>query len=84
MLAFYLGINKMILDGITAPNDIKKLDASEYDNLSDAAYLRACRENARSVVRQCGWTHILCADGDLPRTPEDIHAEVYGLVRNLL
>lgn len=50
----------------------------------DAAYLHACRENARGVVRQCGWRHILCADGDLPRTPEDIHAEVYGLVRNLL
>jgi len=50
----------------------------------DTAYLRACRENARSVVRRCGWTHILCADGDAPRTPEDIHTEVYGLVRNLL
>ena len=50
----------------------------------DAAYLRACRENARSIVRQCGWTHILCAQGDQPRTPEDIHAQVYGLVQKLL
>ena len=50
----------------------------------DAAYLRACRENARAVVCACGWTHILCAEGDAPRTPEDIHAEVYKLVRALL
>ena len=50
----------------------------------DAAYLRACRENARSVVRRCGWIHILCAGGDQPRTPEDIHSEVYSLVRKLL
>lgn len=50
----------------------------------DAAYLRACRENARSIVRECGWTHILCAQGDQPRTPEDIHAQVYGLVQKLL
>ena len=50
----------------------------------DAAYLRACRENARAIVRDCGWTHILCAEGDQPRTPEDIHDQVYGLVRALL
>ena len=50
----------------------------------DAAYLRACRENARSIVRECGWTHILCAEGDTPRTPEEIHAQVYALVRALL
>ena len=50
----------------------------------DAAYLRACRENARSIVRECGWTHILCAEGDAPRTPEEIHAQVYALVRALL
>ena len=50
----------------------------------DAAYLRACRENARAIVRDCGWTHILCAEGNQPRTPEDIHDQVYGLVRALL
>lgn len=50
----------------------------------DTAYLRACRENARAVVRTCGWTHILCANGDGPRTPDEIHEEVCGLVRNLL
>ena len=50
----------------------------------DAAYLRACRENARAIVRECGWTHVLCAEGDSPRTPEEIHAQVYELVRTLL
>ena len=50
----------------------------------DTSYLRACRENARAVVQTCGWTHLLCADGDRPRTPEEIHEEVYGLVRKLL
>lgn len=50
----------------------------------DDAYLRACRENARAIVRDCGWTHVLCAAGDAPRTPEDIHAQVWELVRGLL
>lgn len=50
----------------------------------DDAYLRTCRENARAIVRECGWSHILCAKEDAPRTPEDIHGQVYSLVRGLL
>lgn len=50
----------------------------------DEAYLRACRENARAIAGECGWTHIPCAAGDIPRTPEEIHAQVYALVRKLL
>jgi len=50
----------------------------------DQAYLRRCRENARKVVQECGWTVIHCAEGDHPRTVEDIHAEVCDLVKKLL
>ena len=50
----------------------------------DDAYLRSCRENAREIVRGCGWTHIDCARDGAPRTPEDIHAQVWDLVRALL
>ena len=54
------------------------------ENAENSDSRRACRENARAIVRDCGWTHILCAEGDQPRTPEDIHDQVYGLVRALL
>lgn len=50
----------------------------------DQAYLRRCRENARKVVQECGWTVIHCAAGEEPRTVEDIHAEVRKLVEALL
>ena len=50
----------------------------------DQAYLRRCRENARKVVEECGWRVIHCAAGDEPRTVDDIHSEVLGLVRELL
>ena len=50
----------------------------------DEDYLRRCRENARTVARQCGWTVIDCARGDAPRTLEEIHERVYGCVRPLL
>lgn len=32
----------------------------------DEAYLRRCRENAREVVRRCGWPVICCARDDEP------------------
>lgn len=50
----------------------------------DAEYLRRCRENARAVVKTCGWTVISCAAGEEPRTPEDIHGQVYEVVKALL
>lgn len=50
----------------------------------DAAYLKSCRDAAREIVRDCGWTVIRCARDDEPRTVEDIHDEVYRTVRALL
>ena len=50
----------------------------------DEAYLKSCRANAREVVRRCGWTVVRCSAGDAPRTVEDIHQEVWGIVKTLL
>ena len=50
----------------------------------DEAYLKSCRDAAREIVRDCGWTVIRCARDDEPRTVEDIHDEVYRTVRALL
>ena len=47
----------------------------------DAAYLRQCRENAREIVRQLGWQRIDCSREGALRTPEDIHREIWALVR---
>lgn len=50
----------------------------------DADYLRRCRDNARAVAKQCQWKLIDCsADGEI-RTVEDIHAEAWELVRQVL
>ena len=50
----------------------------------DEAYLKQCRVNAGEVVKECGWSAINCADGEKPRTPEDIHQQVYEMVKKLL
>lgn len=50
----------------------------------DAAYLRQCRENAGHVAQLCGWTVISCAAGDEPRTPEEIHGDVWQVAKGLL
>jgi dTMP kinase len=50
----------------------------------DEAYLRRCRESAGAVARSCGWARISCAASGVPRTPEDIHAEVWELAKPLL
>mgnify|MGYP002646853825 FL=1 len=50
----------------------------------NAAYLRACRENAAFVVDYCGWRHIDCADGSRILPPEEIAARVLREVEDLL
>ena len=50
----------------------------------DAEYLRRCREGAREIARDLGWSVIDCAAGDAPRTVEDIRREVLSRVEPLL
>lgn len=50
----------------------------------DQAYLKQCRENAREIVEECGWKVISCAENDQPRTPENIHLQVFEIVKSLL
>lgn len=50
----------------------------------DAAYLKECRDNAHEVAELCGWSVVSCANGDMPRTPEEIHSEIFEMVQALL
>ena len=50
----------------------------------DETYLKNCRANAKEIVKECGWSVLNCAKDGNPRTPEDIHAQVYRLVKKLL
>ena len=50
----------------------------------DEEYLKKCRTNAKKVVQTCAWSVIDCARGDFPKTPSDIHEEVYELVKRFL
>ena len=62
-----------------------KLEADAKVIRSDyLEYLKRCREGAQDVVKLCGWTVVHCGQGDGPRTIEDIHDEVLGIVEKVL
>lgn len=50
----------------------------------DSAYLRRCRDNAREVAKVCGWKIIDCSRNGEIRTIEDIHAEAWKLISELI
>jgi Thymidylate kinase len=50
----------------------------------DEAYLKSCREGARQTAQTCGWTVLDCARDGAPRTAEEIHEDVWRLVRGRL
>ena len=49
----------------------------------DGDYLRACRESAQEIVRRLGWRRVDCSRDGTVRTPEDIHNQLWELVRPL-
>lgn len=50
----------------------------------DGAYLRACRESSQKIVKRLGWRRVDCSRDGAVRPPEDIHRELWELVRPLL
>ncbi|MDE7218560.1 MAG: thymidylate kinase [Oscillospiraceae bacterium] len=50
----------------------------------DGAYLRACQESAREIADRLGWRRVDCSREGALRTPEDIHRELWELVRPLI
>ncbi len=82
-LVFYLDMPTEVTEKLMRRRE--KAEGSSADiHERDAAYLRACRDNARAIADSCGWRLVNCARNDEPRTVEDIHGEVYGLVTALL
>ena len=82
-MVFYLDMPTEVTEKLMRRRE--KAEGSSADiHEQDAAYLRACRDNARSIADSCGWCLANCARNDEPRTVEDIHGEVYGLVTGLL
>ena len=49
----------------------------------DGDYLRACRESAQEIVERLGWRRVDCSRDGAIRTPEDIHNQLWELVRPL-
>ena len=50
----------------------------------DAAYLRQCHESAQEIVQRLGWKRVDCSRGGAIRTLEDIHQELWEIVRSTL
>ncbi len=50
----------------------------------DGAYLRACRESVREVAARLGWRRVDCSREGAVRSLEDIHQELWELVRPLV
>ncbi|MBQ7330996.1 MAG: deoxynucleoside kinase [Oscillospiraceae bacterium] len=50
----------------------------------DSAYLATCRETGRAAAKFYGWNVIQCVRGEQMRSIEDIHEEIYQLVKKCL
>ena len=47
-------------------------------------YLATCRQTGRTAAAYYGWNVIQCVKDDKMRSIEDIHEEIYALVKRCL
>lgn len=50
----------------------------------DEEYLRKCRSFSLLTAKNHGWHIINCAENGVPRTVENIHEDIYALVKSVL
>ena len=50
----------------------------------NSEYLRACRESGRAAAVAYGWKIVHCVHQEKMRAPEDIHEEIYRLVKHCM
>lgn len=73
---------KLLQEKRTAKNHTLMTDRDTVEE--DRQYLERSHASARALAAsEDNWHLVSCAEGDTMRTPEDIHEEVYALVRKL-
>ena len=82
-LVFYLDMPTEVTEKLMRRREQAEGSSADIHE-KDAAYLRACRDNARAIANDCGWRVVNCARDGEPRSVEDIHGEVFGVVTGLL
>lgn len=82
-LVFYLDMPTEVTEKLMRRREQAEGSSADIHE-KDAAYLRACRDNARAIANDCGWRVVNCARDGEPRSVEDIHEEVFGVVTGLL
>lgn len=82
-LVFYLDVPTELTEKLMRRREAQTNTAADIHE-RDEAYLRRCREAAERTIEECAWRRIDCAkDGEM-RAVEDIHEEIYQVVRELL
>ena len=69
------GVSQKLLKARYAGDESKK-DIHERDLL----YLQHCRESAMYTAKTLGWRIISCAEGQTPRSIQDIHKEIVSIL----
>lgn len=82
-LVFYLDVPVEVSEKLMRERE-RQTNTTADIHEQDEGYLRRCREAAARTIEECAWRRINCARDGAMRTVEDIHAEIYRIVRELL
>ena len=82
-LVFYLDVPTELTEKMMRKREAETNTSADIHEQDDA-YLRACRENAKKIAQTLGWQRIDCARDGALRSIEEIHEEIYALIKKML
>lgn len=80
----YLDMPPEVSDKLIAARAASDKDRQKDIHENDAAYLHRCHEAYNAVAEKYKWVKISCSHNGEVRSIEDIHADVYNAVKDIL
>jgi dTMP kinase len=82
-LVLFLDMEPAVADRLIAER-ARRQGIAEDIHERDAGYLHQCHTAYTELAVRYGWQRVACSSGGVPRRVEDIHADVYRIVQQLL
>ncbi|MGE5676907.1 MAG: dTMP kinase [Pseudomonadota bacterium] len=84
-MVIFLDVPPDITNGLISKRNNKITGGSKKDiHESDSEYLKKTYKNACRIAEKYGWKRIVCTEGGLLRSIDDIHNEIYDYVEKNL
>lgn len=80
----FLDMDPAVSDRLIAERAAHNADRKKDIHEKDVEYLHRCHDTYMELADKYNWHKVKCSEGDEPRSIDDIHADVYRIVEEIV